>query len=164
MLNAPVPSARKILKRTGMTLDDIDLFEVNEAFAVVSEKYMRDLELDRDKVNVNGGAIALGHPIGATGAMLIGTVLDELERQDKQVGLVTMCAGGGMAPAIIIERVEWGVAGQLGGVQRRDRLRCAEVGRQALGHRRRPWRAARRRRGRAGSRPRTSPATSASTP
>jgi acetyl-CoA C-acetyltransferase len=105
MLNAPVPSARKILKRTGMTLDDIDLFEVNEAFAVVSEKFMRDLELDRDKVNVNGGAIALGHPIGATGAMLIGTVLDELERQDKQVGLVTMCAGGGMAPAIIIERV-----------------------------------------------------------
>ena len=105
MLNAPVPSTRKILKRTGMTLDDIDLFEVNEAFAVVSEKYLRDLELDRDKVNVNGGAIALGHPIGATGAMLIGTVLDELERQDKQVGLVTMCAGGGMAPAIIIERI-----------------------------------------------------------
>ncbi len=105
MLNAPVPSTRKILKRTGMTLDDIDLIEVNEAFAVVSEKYIRDLDLDRDKVNVNGGAIALGHPIGATGAMLIGTVLDELERQDKQVGLVTMCAGGGMAPAIIIERV-----------------------------------------------------------
>ena len=105
MLNAPVPSTRKILKRAGMTLDDIDLIEVNEAFAVVSEKYMRDLDLDRDNVNVNGGAIALGHPIGATGAMLIGTVLDELERQDKQVGLVTMCAGGGMAPAIIIERV-----------------------------------------------------------
>ena len=100
-----MPSTRKILKRAGMTLDDIDLIEVNEAFAVVSEKYMRDLDLDRDKVNVNGGAIALGHPIGATGAMLIGTVLDELERQDKQVGLVTMCAGGGMAPAIIIERV-----------------------------------------------------------
>ena len=105
MLNAPVPSARKILKRAGMTLDDIDLFEINEAFAVVSEKFMRDLDLDRDKVNVNGGAMALGHPIGATGAILIGTVLDELERQDKQVGLVTMCAGGGMAPAIIIERV-----------------------------------------------------------
>jgi acetyl-CoA C-acetyltransferase len=105
MLNAPVPSARKILKRAGMTLDDIDLFEINEAFAVVSEKFMRDLDLDRDKVNVNGGAMALGHPIGATGAILIGTVLDELERQDKSVGLVTMCAGGGMAPAIIIERV-----------------------------------------------------------
>ena len=105
MLNAPVPSARKILKRTGMTLDDIDLIEVNEAFAVVSEKFMRDLDVDREKVNVNGGAMALGHPIGATGAILIGTVLDELERQDKQIGLVTMCAGGGMAPAIIIERV-----------------------------------------------------------
>jgi acetyl-CoA C-acetyltransferase len=105
MLNAPVPSARKILERAGMTLDDIDLFEINEAFAVVSEKFMRDLDLDRDKVNVNGGAMALGHPIGATGAILIGTVLDELERQDKSVGLVTMCAGGGMAPAIIIERV-----------------------------------------------------------
>ena len=100
-----MPSARKILKRAGMTLDDIDLFEINEAFAVVSEKFMRDLDLDRDKVNVNGGAMALGHPIGATGAILIGTVLDELERQDKSVGLVTMCAGGGMAPAIIIERV-----------------------------------------------------------
>ena len=105
MLNAPVPSARKILKRAGMTLDDVDLIEINEAFAVVSEKFMRDLELDRDNVNVNGGAMALGHPIGATGAILIGTVLDELERQDKSVGLVTMCAGGGMAPAIIIERV-----------------------------------------------------------
>ncbi len=105
MLNAPVPSTRKILKRAGMTVDDIDLFEINEAFAVVSEKFMRDLDLDRTKVNVNGGAMALGHPIGATGAILIGTVLDELERQDKQVGLVTMCAGGGMAPAIIIERV-----------------------------------------------------------
>jgi acetyl-CoA C-acetyltransferase len=105
MLNAPVPSARKILKRAGMTLDDIDLIEINEAFAVVSEKFMRDLDLDRDKVNVNGGAMALGHPIGATGAILIGTVVDELERRDKQVGLVTMCAGGGMAPAIIIERV-----------------------------------------------------------
>ena len=86
-------------------LDDIDLFEVNEAFAVVPEKFIRDLDLDRDKVNVNGGAMALGHPIGATGAMLIGTVLDELERRDKQFGLVTMCAAGGMAPAIIIERI-----------------------------------------------------------
>jgi len=105
MLNAPVPSARKVLARAGMTLDDIDLFEINEAFAVVSEKFQRDLDLDRDKVNVNGGAMALGHPIGATGAILIGTVLDELERTDQQVGLITMCAGGGMAPAIIIERV-----------------------------------------------------------
>jgi len=105
MLNAPVPAARKVLEKAGMTLDDIDLFEINEAFAVVSEKFQRDLDLDRDKVNVNGGAMALGHPIGATGAILIGTVLDELERRDLQVGLVTMCAGGGMAPAIIIERV-----------------------------------------------------------
>jgi acetyl-CoA C-acetyltransferase len=105
MLNAPVPAARKVLERAGMTLDDIDLIEINEAFAVVAEKFMRDLDLDRDKVNVNGGAMALGHPIGATGAILIGTVLDELERRDLQVGLVTMCAGGGMAPAIIIERV-----------------------------------------------------------
>jgi acetyl-CoA C-acetyltransferase len=105
MLNAPVPAARKVLKRAGMELSDIDLFEINEAFAVVSEKFQRDLNLDRSKVNVNGGAMALGHPIGATGSILIGTVLDELERTDKQVGLITMCAGGGMAPAIIIERV-----------------------------------------------------------
>ena len=88
-----------------MNLDDIDLFEVNEAFAVVPMKFMRDLNVDHDKLNVNGGAIALGHPIGATGSMLIGTVLDELERRDKTTGLVTMCAAGGMAPAIIIERV-----------------------------------------------------------
>jgi acetyl-CoA C-acetyltransferase len=105
MLNAPVPAARKVLERAGLALSDIDLFEVNEAFAVVSEKFMRDLDLDRDKVNVNGGAMALGHPIGATGAILVGTVLDELERRDQQFGLITMCAGGGMAPAIIIERL-----------------------------------------------------------
>ena len=105
MLNAPVPAARKVLARAGLTIDDIDLFEVNEAFAVVAEKFIRDLNLDRDKVNVNGGAMALGHPIGATGAILIGTVLDELERRDGQFGLITMCAGGGMAPAIIIERL-----------------------------------------------------------
>ena len=105
MLNAPVPAAEKVLARAGMTIDDIDLFEVNEAFAVVSEKFQRDLDLDRSKVNVNGGAMALGHPIGATGAILIGTVLDELERTDGQLGLITMCTGGGMAPAIIIERI-----------------------------------------------------------
>jgi acetyl-CoA C-acetyltransferase len=105
MLNAPVPAARKVLAKAGLTLDDIDLFEINEAFAVVSEKFQRDLDLDRDKVNVNGGAMALGHPIGATGAILIGTVLDELERRDGRFGLITMCAGGGMAPAIIIERL-----------------------------------------------------------
>jgi acetyl-CoA C-acetyltransferase len=105
MLNAPVPSARRILARAGLTVDDIDLWEVNEAFAVVAEKFIRDLKLDRDKVNVNGGAMALGHPIGATGAMLIGTMVDELERRDLKRGLVTMCAGGGMAPAIIVERL-----------------------------------------------------------
>ena len=105
MLNAPVPAAKKVLARAGLELKDIDLFEINEAFAVVAEKFIRDLDLDRDKVNVNGGAMALGHPIGATGAILIGTMLDELERRDLQRGLVTMCAGGGMAPAIIIERM-----------------------------------------------------------
>ncbi len=105
MLNAPVPAARKVLARAGLTVDDIDLWEINEAFAVVAEKFQRDLKLDRDKVNVNGGACALGHPIGATGSMLIGTVLDELERRGLRRGLVTMCAAGGMAPAIIIERI-----------------------------------------------------------
>jgi acetyl-CoA C-acetyltransferase len=105
MLNAPVPAARKVLEKAGLTLADIDLFEVNEAFSVVTEKFIRDLDVDREKVNVNGGAMALGHPIGATGSILVGTMLDELERQDKQFGLVTMCAAGGMAPAVILERV-----------------------------------------------------------
>ncbi|MAM72754.1 acetyl-CoA C-acetyltransferase [uncultured Tistrella sp.] len=105
MLNAPVPATRKVLEKAGLTLADIDLFEVNEAFAVVAEKYIRDLGLDRSIVNVNGGAIAMGHPIGATGAILVGTLLDELERRDLKRGLVTMCAAGGMAPAVIIERV-----------------------------------------------------------
>jgi acetyl-CoA C-acetyltransferase len=105
MLNAPVPATRKVLKKAGLTVNDIDLFEVNEAFAVVIEKYIRDLKIDREKINVNGGAIALGHPIGATGAVLIGTVLDELERRQGKRALITMCAAGGMAPAIIIERV-----------------------------------------------------------
>ena len=105
MLNAPVPAARKVLAKAGLTVADIDLWEINEAFAVVAEKFIRDLRLDRDKVNVNGGAMALGHPIGATGSLLIGTLLDELERRDLRRGLVTMCAAGGMAPAIIIERV-----------------------------------------------------------
>jgi acetyl-CoA C-acetyltransferase len=105
MLNAPVPAARKVLAKAGLGLGDIDLFEVNEAFAVVAEKFIRDLDIDREKINVNGGAIALGHPIGATGSLLIGTALDELERRDGQFGLVTMCAAGGMAPAIIFERI-----------------------------------------------------------
>jgi acetyl-CoA C-acetyltransferase len=105
MLNAPVPAARKVLAKAGLTEADIDLWEINEAFAVVAEKFIRDLKLDREKVNVNGGSIALGHPIGATGSILIGTLLDELERRNLKRGLVTMCAAGGMAPAIIIERV-----------------------------------------------------------
>jgi acetyl-CoA C-acetyltransferase len=104
MLNAPVPAARRALAKATLSKNDIDLWEINEAFAVVPEKFIRNLDLDREKVNVNGGAIALGHPIGATGAMLIGAVLDELERRGLHRGLVTMCAGGGMAPAIIIER------------------------------------------------------------
>lgn len=105
MLNAPVPAAKKVLEKAGLTKDDIDVWEINEAFAVVAEKFIRDLDLDRTKVNPNGGAMALGHPIGATGSILIGTALDELERIGGRYGLVTMCAAGGMAPAIIIERV-----------------------------------------------------------
>jgi acetyl-CoA C-acetyltransferase len=105
MLTAPAPASRKALRKAGMSVEDIDLWEINEAFAVVPLKTMRDLEIDPEKVNVNGGAIALGHPIGATGAMLLGTVLDELERRDLATGLVTLCIGGGMGIATIIERV-----------------------------------------------------------
>lgn len=105
MLNAPVPAAKKVLAKAGLSKDDIDVWEINEAFAVVAEKFIRDLDLNREKVNINGGAMALGHPIGATGSILIGTALDELERSGGRYGLVTMCAAGGMAPAIIIERV-----------------------------------------------------------
>ncbi|MBC2660363.1 acetyl-CoA C-acetyltransferase [Novosphingobium flavum] len=106
MLNGPVPAARKVLAKAGLSVADIDVWEVNEAFAVVVEKFIRDLDLDRGKVNINGGAIALGHPIGATGAVLIGTALDELERSGGRYALITMCAAGGMAPAMIIERVQ----------------------------------------------------------
>ncbi len=105
ILNAPVPAARKALERAGLTVADIDVWEINEAFAVVTEKAIRDLGIDRSKVNINGGAIALGHPIGATGSILIGMALDELERSGGRYALVTMCAFGGMAPAIIIERI-----------------------------------------------------------
>jgi len=105
MLTAPGPAAQRCLERAGMTVADVDLWEINEAFAAVPLKTIRDLDIDPDLVNVNGGAIALGHPIGATGAMLIGTILDELERRDLTTGLVTMCTGGGMGTATIIERV-----------------------------------------------------------
>ncbi len=105
MLTAPGPAALECLKKAGMTIDDIDLFEVNEAFASVVLRFFADTGADPDKVNVNGGAIALGHPIGATGAMLIGTVIDELERRDQTTGLVAMCTGGGMGTATIVERL-----------------------------------------------------------
>jgi acetyl-CoA C-acetyltransferase len=105
MLNGPVPAAKKALAIAGMDVRDVGLFEVNEAFAVVPLKFMRDMAIDPSKVNVNGGALALGHPIGATGAILLGTLLDEMERQDVEIGLVTMCAAGGLAPATIIERL-----------------------------------------------------------
>ncbi|GIW43848.1 MAG: acetyl-CoA acetyltransferase [Candidatus Binatia bacterium] len=105
MLTGPIPATKKVLAKAGMKIDDIDLIEINEAFASVPLCVMRETGMDPEKVNVNGGAIALGHPLGATGAMLIGTVLDELERQNKRFGLVTMCIGMGMGIATIIERV-----------------------------------------------------------
>jgi acetyl-CoA C-acetyltransferase len=105
MLTGPVPATRKALATAGLSIGDIDLFEINEAFAAVVLKYLRDLDLDPERVNVNGGSIALGHPLGATGAMLLGTVVDELERRDARRGLVTLCIGGGMGVATIVERV-----------------------------------------------------------
>ncbi|MBT8219897.1 MAG: acetyl-CoA C-acetyltransferase [Bacteroidia bacterium] len=105
MLVGPAPASRKALKQAGMNKADIDLYEVNEAFAVVPMRFMQDLGVPHDKINVNGGAIALGHPLGATGCMLTGTLIDELERQDKTTGLITLCIGGGMGIATIIERV-----------------------------------------------------------
>jgi acetyl-CoA C-acetyltransferase len=105
MLTGPAPSAQKALAKAGMTVDQIDLFEVNEAFAAVVLKFMRDLGVPHEKVNVNGGAIALGHPLGATGAIILGTVIDELERRDQRFGLATLCVGGGMGVATIVERL-----------------------------------------------------------
>jgi acetyl-CoA C-acetyltransferase len=105
MLTGPMPATRKALATAGLSIDDIDLFEINEAFAAVVLKYIKDLDLDPERVNVNGGAIAMGHPLGATGAMLLGTVVDELERRDARRGLVTLCIGGGMGVATIVERV-----------------------------------------------------------
>ncbi|KWV44836.1 acetyl-CoA acetyltransferase [Rhizobium altiplani] len=105
MLTGPVDVTEKLLKRTGMTLADIDLFELNEAFAAVVLRYMQAFEIPHDKINVNGGAIAMGHPLGATGAMILGTVLDELERRDLNTALVTLCIGAGMGTATVIERV-----------------------------------------------------------
>ncbi|WP_441374555.1 acetyl-CoA C-acetyltransferase [Acinetobacter lwoffii] len=105
MLTGPAPAARKALAKAGLTIDDIDLFEVNEAFAAVVMRFINEMKIDPAKVNVNGGAIAMGHPLGATGAMILGTLLDELERQGKKRGLATLCVGGGMGIATIIELV-----------------------------------------------------------
>ena len=105
MLTGPAPAARKALAKAGLEVGDIDLFEMNEAFAAAVLHFMNDLGVPHEKVNVNGGAIALGHPLGATGAMLIGTLLDELERRELRYGLATLCVGGGMGVATIIERL-----------------------------------------------------------
>jgi acetyl-CoA C-acetyltransferase len=105
MLTGPIPVTEKVLKKAGMTRKDIDLWELNEAFASVVLRYMQALNISHDKINVNGGAIAMGHPLGATGAMILGTVLDELERRDKETALITLCIGVGMGTATIIERV-----------------------------------------------------------
>jgi acetyl-CoA C-acetyltransferase len=105
MLTGPTPATERCLRKAGMAVNDLDLIEINEAFAAIPLKTIRDLDLDPDRVNVNGGAIALGHPLGATGGMLIGTLLDELERRDLSTGLVTMCIGGGMGIATVIERL-----------------------------------------------------------
>ncbi len=105
MLTGPIPATRKLLERNGMTIDDVDLVEINEAFASVIAAWRRELEPDMDRVNVNGGAIALGHPLGSTGARLITTLLHEMERSDKEMGLVTMCCGGGLGTGTLIQRV-----------------------------------------------------------
>ena len=105
MLTGPMPAARKALAKAKMRIEQIDLFEINEAFAVVPMKFMKEMNVPGEIVNVNGGSIAMGHPLGATGAMILGTVLDELERRGKHTALVTLCIGGGMGTATIIERV-----------------------------------------------------------
>jgi acetyl-CoA C-acetyltransferase len=105
MLTGPAPASKKALAKAGLSVEDLDLVEINEAFAAVVLRFIRDMGLDIDKVNVNGGAIAMGHPLGATGAMILGTLVDELERQDKRYGLATLCVGGGMGIATVVERV-----------------------------------------------------------
>ena len=105
MLTGPAPASRKALAKAGLTVDDLDLIEINEAFAAVVLRFVRDMGLDLEKVNVNGGAIAMGHPLGATGAMILGTLVDELERTGGRYGLATLCVGGGMGIATVVERV-----------------------------------------------------------
>ncbi len=105
MLTGPAPAARKALAKAGLTVDDIDLWEINEAFAAVAMRFMRDMGISHDVTNVNGGAIAMGHPLGATGAIILGTLVDELQRRGKKRGLATLCVGGGMGIATIVELV-----------------------------------------------------------
>jgi acetyl-CoA C-acetyltransferase len=105
MLTGPAPAARKALARAGLEVDDIDLWEINEAFAAVAMRFMRDMGISHDVTNVNGGAIAMGHPLGATGAMILGTLVDELARRDQKRGLATLCVGGGMGIATVVELV-----------------------------------------------------------
>jgi acetyl-CoA C-acetyltransferase len=105
MLTGPMPASRKALAKAGLEIGDMDLVEINEAFAAVVLRFMKDMELPPEKVNVNGGAIAMGHPLGATGAMILGTLIDELERRERRYGLATLCVGGGMGIATVVERV-----------------------------------------------------------
>ena len=105
MLTGPMPATRKALAKAGLSINDIDLFEVNEAFAAVVMRFMKEMQVPHDKVNVNGGAIAMGHPLGATGAMILGTLIDELHRRKLRYGLATLCVGGGMGIATIVERL-----------------------------------------------------------
>ena len=105
MLTGPAPASRKALAKAGLNVEDIDLFEINEAFAAVAMRYMKDMGISHEQTNVNGGAIAMGHPLGATGAMILGTLIDELERRELRYGLATLCVGGGMGIATIVERV-----------------------------------------------------------
>ena len=105
MLTGPAPASRKALAKAGLTIDDMDLIEMNEAFAAVVLRFAKDMEIDLERINVNGGAIAMGHPLGATGGMILGTLIDELERTEKRYGLATLCIGGGMGIATVVERV-----------------------------------------------------------
>jgi acetyl-CoA acyltransferase len=107
MLTGPIPATRKLLERNGMSIGDIDLVEINEAFSSVVLAWERELEPDLDRVNVNGGAIALGHPVGASGSRLFGTLIAEMERRDVEIGLVTMCCGGGLGTATLVQRIDW---------------------------------------------------------
>jgi acetyl-CoA C-acetyltransferase len=105
MLTGPMPAARKALAKAGMTIDQMDLVEINEAFAAVAMRFMKEMKVPHEKTNVNGGAIAMGHPLGATGAIILGTLIDELHRRNLRYGMATLCVGGGMGIATIVERI-----------------------------------------------------------